>query len=112
MMSVPLSYLDFKTYWKHNAESLINQYVTGKSSFIPQLLPEDAVQVPAQAVLYWLEQRHGAMARKALNPNETIESPVATHEDTKWIKSANMVGINVRTIGNFFNIIKYSLTLP
>lgn len=112
MMSVPLSYLDFKTYWKHNAESLVNQYVTGKSSFIQQLLPEDAVQIPVQAVLYWLEQRYGATARKALNPNETIESPVAAHTDTKWIKSANMVGINVRTIGNFFNIIKYSLTLP
>ncbi|MFN8354827.1 MAG: hypothetical protein U0Y10_10305 [Spirosomataceae bacterium] len=112
MMNTPQTYSEFKNYWKQHIESLVGQYVSGQSGFIPNLLPEDAVQLPAQAVLYWLEQRYGSEFRKALNPNETVTSPVAHHTDTEWLKKANMVGVNIRTIGSFFNLIKYSLTLP
>jgi len=31
---------------------------------------------------------------------------------TDWIRRANVVGINVRTVGGFFGVVKYLLTLP
>lgn len=31
---------------------------------------------------------------------------------TGWIRRANVVGINVRTVGSFFGVVKYLLTLP
>lgn len=34
------------------------------------------------------------------------------HSDTTWIRRANIVGINVRTIGSLWHVVNYSLTLP
>jgi hypothetical protein len=82
-------------------------------SFTPHLKPSDAVNVPAQQLIHFLEKKLGTQFYDAFNPAKTIESPLKNHNTNgSWLKTANMVGINVRTIGSFWNVIKYNLTLP
>ena len=111
-MNIPDSYEGFRQYWANNQQTAINDYVSQRQSFIPNLLPEQAVQMPAIQLAYILEKRFGQQAFfAALNPQNTLESPVHSQQDSSWIKTVNMVGINVRTIGSFWNVIKYTLTL-
>ena len=111
-MNIPDSYEGFRQYWANNQQTAINDYVFQRQSFIPNLLPEQAVQMPAVQLAYILEKRFGQQAFfAALNPQNIIESPVQNQQDSSWIKTINMVGINVRTIGSFWNVIKYTLTL-
>ncbi len=111
-MNIPDSYEDFRQYWANNQQTAINDYVSQHQSFIPNLLPEQAVQIPAVQLAYILEKRFGQSAFfAAINPINSVESPVQIRPDASWIKTVNMVGINVRTIGSFWNVIKYTLTL-
>ena len=60
-----------------------------------------------------LENDYGAEAvRRAFDPAQCVESPAARCPDTRWIKTAKTVGINVRTIRHFWKIVPYALTLP
>ena len=112
-MNIPDSYEGFRQYWANNQQTAINDYVSQQQSFIPNLLPEQAVQMPAVQLAYILEKRFGQHAfYAALNPMNCVESPVNGQSDATWMKTVNMVGINVRTIGSFWNVIKYTLTLP
>ena len=112
-MNIPEHYDDFQHYWTNHQQEAITAFSTQKHSFIVNLLPEEAVKIPAVQLLYILEKRFGqADLYQALNPNNSIESPVQKNTDTSWFKTVNMVGINVRTIGSFFNVVKYALTLP
>jgi len=112
-MQLPNTYNDFRQAWIHNKQTAISAYVSKNQSFIPNLLPEQAVQMPAIQLAYILEKRFGQdNFFRALNPEITIESPVKNHKNGDWLKTVNMVGINVRTIGSFWNSIKYALTLP
>lgn len=112
-MNFPETYHDFRQSWMHNQQATILSYLANNQSFIPNLLPEQAVQMPAVQLAYILEKKYGQSEFfRALNPENTINSPVQTNENGDWLKRVNMVGINVRTIGSFWNVIKYSLTLP
>jgi hypothetical protein len=93
------------------------------SSFMPHLKPSDAVRLPVNDVINFLEKKLGSSFYDAFNPSKTIESPLKNQKNVDdgnhakggngaWLKTANMVGINVRTIGSFWNVIKYNLTLP
>lgn len=112
MVETPSTYEAFQTYWQQNYRTAIEDYTSYRYSFIPNLLPSQAVKLSAHQVLEILEKRLGSKLMLALNPNETVASPVAHHKNTEWLKSTNMVGINVRTIQNFWNVIKYVLTVP
>lgn len=112
-MNFPETYEDFRQSWTNNQQTAISSYIAKNQTFIPNLLPEQAVQMPTAQLAYILEKRFGQHDfYKALNPENTIASPVQNHENATWLKTANMVGINVRTIDSFWNVIKYSLTLP
>ena len=112
-MNFPETYEDFRQSWANNQQTAISLYIAKNQTFIPNLLPEQAVQMPAVQVAYILEKRFGQHDFfQALNPENTIASPVQNHENATWLKTVNMVGINVRTIDSFWNVIKYSLTLP
>ncbi len=88
-------------------------YQSGQTSFVPNLPPQTAVQFSVQQTLDLLHHRYGTDAiRQALDPNQTIDSPRQGEPDSSWLKRSNMVGINVRTIGSFFNVVSYALTLP
>ncbi|MBI9043971.1 MAG: hypothetical protein JEZ06_05775 [Anaerolineaceae bacterium] len=93
-------------------------------SFIPNLLPENAIRMSSRETMELLKKRLGSSLDKSLLPQFTdpnnysdkfphaIQSPVVEYPDGKWLKYTNMVGINVRTIQSFWNIVKYALTLP
>jgi hypothetical protein len=96
----------------------INAYRSGKTSFITGLPPEQAVKMPLTQVLDILRDRLGPLLGEALSPDlpETLPpglaSPVASQPDGRWLRTANLVGVNVRTIGSFWNVVQYALTLP
>lgn len=94
-----------------NAENKY-QYAKGNVSYIKGLIPELAVKLEAIEVLQTIRSRFGTYAlSQALNHDLKIESPVGNESNGDWLKKTNMVGVNIRTIGNFFNLVKYVLTL-
>ena len=99
--------------WRQNHYLYKDKYTTHQTSYIENLLPEIAVQLNVYEVLDILQRRFGRdTLQRILDPNHHTDSPVKHHENSTWLKKSNMVGINVRTIGNFFNIIKYAFTIP
>jgi hypothetical protein len=71
-----------------------------------------------------LAARHGDAIRVALSEEaadlrrplddlpDPVRSPLAHESDTAWLRRTNMVGVNVRTVGDYSGVVKYSLTLP
>jgi hypothetical protein len=78
---------------------------------VKQLIPEIAVGLNVFEILQILQSRFGTdKLVQALNPSIAYPSRLAGQQNGDWLKSCNMVGVNIRTIGNFFNLIKYLLT--
>jgi hypothetical protein len=110
---MPTTLTELQADWQQNNAQYLDAYQSGRSSFIPGVLPQTALQFGIYQTLEILHKRLGSdTIRRALNPGETIESPVKGQPDGTWLKQSNMVGINVRTIGSFWNVINYALTLP
>ena len=86
------------------------------------LLPEQAMGLTAEETLHLLRRRlgdavdlalaHAGPGQPARDAPQSLQSPVAGQPDGRWLRQSNMVGINVRTIGSFWNVVKYTLTLP
>jgi hypothetical protein len=99
-------------------------YIGGDRSFLAGLRPQDAVALPLTTVLELMRQRFGGAVDAALSPEAVdldtplpllpaaVRSPRAAEPDSSWLKTSNMVGVNVRTIGDYGAVIKYALTLP
>ena len=101
----------------HLSQSNVSAYITNNASFIYGLPPSEAVNLPTQQVMYILEKKLGVHFHDVFRLENTVPSPLKNNfsentEGGKWLRSANMVGINVRTIGAFWNVVKYALTLP
>lgn len=75
-------------------------------------MPATLLQLPLEQHVQMLEQVFGADLYPAFDPNQRIQGPCSQNTNTQWLKTANTVGINVRTIQNFWNIIPYTMTLP
>lgn len=102
----------FVQNWRTNFHDWLGQFESEAHSFVPHLLPELSVQFNIFQTLSILQKRLGtATLVRALNPDQTIHSNFPT-PDSQWIKKTNMVGVNVRTIGSFWNVVNYALTLP
>ena len=123
--NIPKVYREFCDYWvvESQKHDCLEIYQSGQQSFVPNLLPEQALKFPALETLDILRERLGTKLDIALETVYTdpdnvpqrapkaIQSPVAHEADGNWLKHTNMVGINVRTVGSFWNIVKYALTL-
>ncbi len=121
---VPRVYRGFQDSWAEHRAEYIAAFVGGSTSFIPNLLPEIAVDLDAFDALEILSARLGDACVLALDPEYSdpdrpvsslppeLASPVADRPDGSWLRSSNMVGINVRTVGTFWNVAKYLLTVP
>lgn len=93
--------------------SCLGDYLAGRYSFIAGLRPDIAVNLTAEQVLAIVQLRFGSeTVLQALNPSVAIASPVVHEQDGHWIKGVHMVGVNVRTIGSFWRVVHYALTLP
>ena len=102
----------------------IEAYSSHRTSFIVGLPPPEAVGLSAREALEIWRARHGPIVDLALSPTRTdpgrpiwdldpqLRGPVARHSAPGWIRSANVVGVNIRTVGTYFGVAKYALTLP
>ncbi|MBN8821643.1 MULTISPECIES: hypothetical protein [unclassified Spirosoma] len=109
---MPNSIATSQARWEQQYRLHTDAYESGRMSFISSLLPQTAVQFSVYQTLDILHKRLGNdILRRALNPNETIDSPARGNTDGSWLKRSNMVGVNVRTIGSFWKLINYTLTL-
>ena len=120
-LDVPVTYEAFRETWARDRERLVAAYVEGRTSFLPNLLPETAVQMRAAEALRILHARLGPAVDLALEHAvsdgtaplpDALRSPAAGRPDGAWLKASNTTGINVRTVGSFWNVVKYALTLP
>lgn len=104
---------DFPQWWGQHGEASIEGYISGQSSYIRSLPPEFAVKFSGVKMAEILYRKLGAeMFQRAMQPGESIPSPVAEEKDGNWLRRTRTVGINVRTIGHFQNVVKYAMTLP
>jgi hypothetical protein len=99
-------------------------YISGRVSFVVGLHPREAVALPLTSVLDLLRRRTGDAVDVALSPEAVdldrplahlpveVVSPRNNEQDSAWLKTTNMVGINVRTVADFGGVVKYALTLP
>ncbi|WP_428659420.1 hypothetical protein [Runella sp.] len=111
--STPSSRNAYVQDWRSKYHQHIADYERAQTSFVPHLLPEFATKFDVFQVLDTLQKRLGRdTLMRALNPEETIPSPLISHTDSQWLKKSNMAGVNVRTIGSFWNVVGYALTLP
>lgn len=106
-------YTKLQSNWEQNSKGYLNSYANKESDFVLHLLPEVAVHLPSSQVLETLAKRIGiSQMQTALSPAGQIPSPIQQYTTTNWVKRVNMVGVNVRTIHSFWNVVKYALTLP
>ncbi|MEA2009366.1 MAG: hypothetical protein U9N78_01535 [Actinomycetota bacterium] len=99
-------------------------YANAETSFVVGLRPQDAIAASLSDVLELLTRRHGDAVSIALSDEAVdlgrpltelpaaVRSPRSDEGDSSWVKRTNMVGINVRTVGDFGGVVKYALTLP
>lgn len=123
---IPKIYREFTDNWDSQdlRKTYIDSYLSDSRSFIVNLLPENAVALSTPETVSILKKKLGktldiALYQANTDPNnipetipEEIKSPVAGQPDGSWLKHTNMVGINIRTIGSLWNVIKYILTIP
>lgn len=110
--STPRTYKAFERYWQFNFQEETDAFLQHKHSHLHNLLPSMAMTLTTHQVLQLYQQRLGNVFYEAIQPDRTIKSPLVQQTDPQWIKQTNMVGVNVRTIGSFWNIMKYMLTIP
>jgi hypothetical protein len=112
-MKIPKDYPAWKTLWQEYGQQFTKSYTNHSSSFVPYLLPEEAIRLNGRTVLRWLIQRYGEQdVRNCMTPDFTYPSPVFHQQHPGWLRQTNMVGINVRTLRSFWNVVKYAFTLP
>ena len=121
---IPKVYHAFREQWERQGANYIRAYQRGQQSFVLNLLPQQAVELTADDALFILRGRLGdvldlALSRAHTDPDRPaselpapLQSPVIGEPDGRWLRRTNMVGINVRTIHTFWNVVKYALTLP
>lgn len=111
-MYLPTQFEELRYYWHFNGIAQTDHYCTGSQDFLFGLLPSAAVQLPAVEVIGILGRRFGHEAvTQAMQPEFVSGSPKRHEADGSWLRRTNMVGINVRTIGSFWAVVKYALTL-
>lgn len=103
----------YHQHWKTIAQDRFADYASGKASFVVGLAPELAVQLTAQQLFSHLRPRLSPeLLQQCLDPSYSHPSPVKGTADGDWLKKTATVGVNVRTIGSFLEVVKYALTLP
>ena len=126
LAALPRSYQAFRDMWADPAQrqQCLDAYTGGQTSFVPNLLPELALELTGAELLAILKARYGGAVDLALDLLNTdpdnipamlpaaICSPARSAADGSWLKHSNMIGINLRTVGSFWDIVKYTLTLP
>ncbi len=133
MTRLPRTYAEFRDYWHRGRSTVEADFTAGRTSWLVGLLPPDALELSVPESIGILSERYGpaielALAEEHTDPAVPVsELPVglrgplaaaaatteaAPADPTAWIRHANVVGINVRTVGGFFGVVRYLLTVP
>lgn len=100
-------------FWQQHTKAISELYTSKQTGFVPFLAPDAALDLPAAQVMYLFEKRFGPeKVQLCLDTQHSYTSPVAQQPDSAWLQAVTMVGVNVRTIGSFWKLVKYALTLP
>ncbi len=75
-------------------------------------MPENLMVIPLEGIFEELYSIFHDDLEKALDPLLDIPSPLSNKVDSTWIKTANTVGVNLRTLGDFTKLIPYAFLLP
>ena len=91
----------------------LENFCNGTASFLGDRPPSEVLRMPLVEQFKMLQSRLGeTLFLQCLNPKNDVVGPVANEQDTDWLRRANVTGINVRTIQNFWNCVPYACTLP
>lgn len=125
MTPLPRTYSEFRDYWRRRRAYLEQDYGARRHSWLVGALPPDVLALSVPETLGILQERHGsavdaALAAEHSNPDRPVadlpselRGPIARESrDPDWIRRANVVGINIRTVGSFFGVVKYLLSVP
>ena len=105
-------------------DEAVRAWTEGRTSFVVGLTPSDAVRLDVDTVLGLLRARLGealdvalaaATSDAPIRPDAVpaaLRSPVADRPDGAWLRRADIVGINVRTVGDVMGVLAYALTVP
>lgn len=93
--------------WLENQSAWIADYCESRKSFIYGLPPQTAVNLPITQTISILKTRLGEPRFQAAVGLQ--DSSFTIHHTPL---TTNIVGINVRTIQSFWNVVKYALTIP
>lgn len=111
-MQFPSDYLAYRIFWQEHQEMLLTAYQNGTSQYLPGVLPEFLCTWSGSEVLQLLKKRFGSALDQALDPSQSVAGPHADAPNPAWLTTTNMVGINIRTVGDFWQVVKYALSLP
>jgi hypothetical protein len=74
--------------------------------------PNEVFSCSVHEIVDILIQQYGTEVYTAFDHESTTPSLLQNSQNTDWLKLANCVGVNVRTIGSFWNLLPYVFTLP
>ena len=104
---------NYRTAWRAKEHTALADYTDGITSYVVGLAPQQALSYSGVRIAEILYDRLGAdLFSRAIDPTERIASHVSDRGTGDWLRQCHTVGINVRTIGSFWNILKYAITLP
>lgn len=103
----------YRQHWSQYGADRLADFASGKTSWVVGLAPEQAMELSPTQVSELLHARLGAETFQAcIDPEIRHPSPLAGTLDGEWLKSCHTVGVNVRTIGDFWKVLHYAITLP
>lgn len=114
--STPTAFASFEETalrWSDDKSFFLNDYQHRQSDFVAEVPPELLLSLSVYELLDILQKRLSfPIVQQCLHPEYSHPSPLTGSREGSWLKTTNMVGINVRTIHTFTNVLKYALSLP
>lgn len=108
--------------WTQNEGLSIKTFIDNKVSIVPNLLLDDTFKFLIGDITDILKKKLGdtfytATNIESVNVNnfdlpKAIQSPQRLRQNGEWLKGVNIVSINVAKVGSFWDVLKYTLTLP
>lgn len=88
-------------------------FARGESSYVAGLAPPDALGLPVTTVVELLRRRYGEVVDAVLGGEAaTVARPVSADADPSWLARTRMIGVNIRTVGSYWRVVHYLLTVP
>lgn len=74
--------------------------------------PQEALEWSFDEALDKLSNLIGSKNVNEILSGKKVDSPVSKNKNSEWMKQSNIVGVNPRALGTYFDIVKYAMTFP